>query len=213
MQRCGVQSPLEAASLAKVIAESPGLHFGGLMTYPSSERANLFFQETKKLLEADGISVERTSGGSTNTIQLAPTFDEITEHRAGEYIYGDRYQIDCDAMKVEDCSLKVIVTVVSRPTENRGIIDGGSKTLSSDVFKTPGHGLILEYPEAVIYSQSEEHGHVDFSACEHKPEIGERLSIIPNHCCPVTNLFDQVVGIRKGEVEIVWQVACRGLVQ
>jgi D-serine deaminase-like pyridoxal phosphate-dependent protein len=60
---------------------------------------------------------------------------------------------------------------------------------------------------------SEEHGHVDFSACPHKPEIGERVSVIPNHVCVVTNLFNQIVGVRRDAVEATWPVAARGALQ
>ena len=54
---------------------------------------------------------------------------------------------------------------------------------------------------------------MDFSSCSHKPEIGERVTIIPNHCCTVTSLFDEVVGARGGDVEVTWQVAARGTVR
>jgi D-serine deaminase-like pyridoxal phosphate-dependent protein len=76
-----------------------------------------------------------------------------------------------------------------------------------------GHGLILEYPDAVYYGQSEEHGHVDFSKCARKPEIGERVTVIPNHCCVVSNLFNQMVGVRGDKVEVIWPVAARGALQ
>jgi len=116
-------------------------------------------------------------------------------------------------MRLEDCAFKVTTTVVSRPTADRGILDGGSKTFSSDVRGPEGYGLILEYPDAHFYAMSEEHGHVDFSRCERKPEIGERVTVIPNHVCVVSNLFNQVVGVRGGEVEVIWPVAARGALQ
>jgi len=211
--RCGVQSPQEAADLARIIARSSGLHFGGLMTYPSSDKADSFVRETKNLLKGDGISVDTVSGGSTPSMWQAHTHPEITEHRAGMYIYGDRYTLKSGAMSLKDCALKVITTVVSRPTADRGILDGGSKTFSSDLLGLEGHGLILEYPEARIYGQSEEHGHTDFSKCERKPEIGERVTVVPNHCCVVTNLFNQIVGVRGNQVEVIWPVAARGALQ
>jgi D-serine deaminase-like pyridoxal phosphate-dependent protein len=129
------------------------------------------------------------------------------------YIYGDRATVAKGAMKLEECAFHVLATVVSRPTPDRGILDCGSKTLSSDTLGLEGHGLILEYPEAMIYGLSEEHGHTDFSACAHKPRIGERVTVLPNHCCPVSNLFNHVVGVRKGNVELTWRVAARGMVQ
>ena len=117
------------------------------------------------------------------------------------------------ALKLDEVAFSVITTVVSRPTPNRGILDGGSKTFSSDLVGLEGHGLILEYPQARIHQLSEEHGHVDFSDCSVKPQIGERLTVIPNHCCSVTNLFNEIVGVRDGVVEILWPVAARGAVQ
>ena len=76
-----------------------------------------------------------------------------------------------------------------------------------------GYGTILEYPQARIYHLSEEHGHVDFSACPEKPTIGARVTIIPNHCCSVTNLFNQMVAVRDQQIETIWPVAARGTVQ
>jgi D-serine deaminase-like pyridoxal phosphate-dependent protein len=143
----------------------------------------------------------------------AHTHPEVNEHRAGMYVYGDRNILRSGAMKLEECSLSVITTVVSRPTADRGILDGGSKTFSSDLLGLEGHGLILEYPEARFYGLSEEHGHVDFSACQRKPDIGERVTVIPNHCCVVNNLFNQIVGVRHGTVEVTWPVAGRGALQ
>jgi D-serine deaminase-like pyridoxal phosphate-dependent protein len=103
--------------------------------------------------------------------------------------------------------------VVSRPTADRGILDAGSKSLSSDLHGLDGYGFLCEYPDAKIHALSEEHGHVDFSMCPRKPEIGERVSIVPNHCCMISNLFDEVIGVRGNTVEVIWQVAARGTVQ
>jgi D-serine deaminase-like pyridoxal phosphate-dependent protein len=212
-RRCGVQSPAAAAELAQIIARSSGLRFGGLMAFPCNENTTPFIRETKVLLKEQGIAVNCVSGGGSPRMWQAHTYTGVTEYRAGTYIYGDRKLVDSGAMSVADCALTVITTVVSRPTAERGILDGGSKTFSSDLLGLEGHGLILEYPAARIYGQSEEHGHVDFSACERKPELGERLTVIPNHCCVVSNLFNQIVGVRHHRVEVIWPVAARGMVQ
>jgi D-serine deaminase-like pyridoxal phosphate-dependent protein len=213
LARCGVQSPQAAADLARLIAGSEGLRFGGLMSYPSSPQTGQFVRATADLLAPDGIQIERVSGGGTPQMWQAHEYPEVTEHRAGMYIFGDRYTIKSGAMQLAECAFKVVTTVVSRPTADRGILDGGSKTFSSDLLGLDGHGLILEYPEARFYAMSEEHGQVDFAACERKPAIGERVTVIVNHCCPVVNLFNQLVGVRGGQVEVVWPVAARGMLQ
>jgi D-serine deaminase-like pyridoxal phosphate-dependent protein len=212
LNRCGVQSPQEAADLARRIHRLPGLRFGGLMTYPSNEKLDPFVLETKKLLQEDEIDVECVSGGGTQVAWEAHTHPELTEHRAGMYVYGDRSVLEIAKMSLESCALKVIATVISRPTPERAILDAGSKSLSSDQVGLEGFGLILEYPKAPIYNLSEEHGFVDVSAYPRKPDIGERVTIIPNHCCAVSNLSNQVVGIRHNQVEVVWPVAARGAV-
>ncbi len=209
--RCGVQNPQQAVDLACMIADMPALKFGGLMTYPANQNTAPFVQEAKTLLEKRGISVERVSLGGTPKMWEAHTHTGVNEYRAGTYVYGDRATLKAGAMILDQCAMHIISIVISRPTPERGILDAGSKTLSSDLMGLTGHGLILEYPQAHIYQLSEEHGHVDFSACASKPAIGERVTIIPNHCCVVSNLFNQMVGVRDEQVEVVWDVAARGL--
>ncbi|HSL31438.1 MAG TPA: alanine racemase, partial [Anaerolineales bacterium] len=157
-QRCGVQSPQEAAELARLIAGLPGLHFGGLMTYPTPEHLDAFVQKTRSLIADDGLPMERVSGGGTPCMWQAHTHAELTEHRAGIYVYGDRLTLRSGAVTLETCGLKIIATVVSRPTPDRGILDAGSKTLSSDLHGLDGYGYICEYPEARLYALTEEHG-------------------------------------------------------
>jgi D-serine deaminase-like pyridoxal phosphate-dependent protein len=207
-----VRSPQEASELARLIASLPGLHFGGLMTFPTNEQLDPFVRETRSLLSTEGIQVERVTGGGTPGMWQAHTHRELTEYRAGIYVYGDRISLRAGAVSLDTCALRIFTTVVSRPTSDRGVLDAGSKSLSSDLHGLDGYGYICEYPEAKINALSEEHAHVDFSACSRTPEIGERVSIIPNHCCMVTSLFDEVVGARGTQVEVTWQVAARSAV-
>ncbi len=208
--RCGVQSPQEATELALLIARSPGLRFGGLMTYPTGAGTSPFMREAVAQIRARGLEVERVSGGGTPRMWQAHEHPEVTEHRAGTYVYGDRYILASGAMTLDQCALTVIATVVSRPTADRAILDSGSKTLSSDLLGLQGYGMLVEYPEARITSLSEEHGQVDLSGCARRPAVGERVTVIPNHCCVVSNLFNEIVGVRGGEVKVVWPVAARG---
>jgi D-serine deaminase-like pyridoxal phosphate-dependent protein len=211
--RCGAQTPQQAAVLARRVAHARGLRFGGLMTYPCTDSTDPFIAETKAILSGDGISVERVSGGGTPRMWQAHTWREINEYRAGTYAYGDRKIVSYGAMTYEQCALSVVATVVSRPTAERGILDAGSKALTSDLLGLEGHGYMVEYPEARIYGLSEEHGHVDFSACAKRPSVGERVTIIPNHCCVVSNMFDEVIAVRRGHIELALPVAARGKLQ
>jgi D-serine deaminase-like pyridoxal phosphate-dependent protein len=113
----------------------------------------------------------------------------------------------------DDCAMHIVATVVSRPNSDRAVIDAGSKALTSDLQGFSDFGLVVGYPEARIASLSEEHGVIDLSACTGpRPQIGEKIFIIPNHTCVVSNLFDTMVFHRNGVVTRVEEVAARGLV-
>ncbi|PDV86553.1 alanine racemase [Rhizobium sp. H4] len=214
--RCGVQTPDEAASLAKRIAAADGLTFGGIVTYPKPQSAaavEAFIAETLAQLKAEGISCPIVSNGGTPSLFEAHLVPSATEHRAGTYIYNDRQMLRMGHCSEEDCAMHVLATVVSRPTADRAVIDAGSKALTSDLQGFSDYGLIVGYPQARITSLSEEHGVIDLANCTGpRPQIGEKLFIIPNHTCVVSNLFDTMVFHRGGIVTRVETVAARGLV-
>ena len=214
--RCGVQTPAQAGELAKRIATAEGLVFGGLVTYPKPQSAadvQAFLAETLEGLKAEGIDCPIVSNGGTPSLFEAHLVTSATEHRAGTYIYNDRQMVRMGHCTEEDCAMHILVTVVSRPTDDRAVIDAGSKALTSDLLSFSDFGAVVGYPEARITGLSEEHGVIDLTNCSGKrPEIGERLRIIPNHTCVVSNLFDTMVFHRDGVVTRVEDVAARGLV-
>jgi D-serine deaminase-like pyridoxal phosphate-dependent protein len=216
MGRCGVQSAEAAVALARDIIAAPGLEFAGLMTYPAAGKyreASEWLAGAKSAFAAAGIDVPAiTTGGTPDIWNMQEAAGVATEYRPGTYIYMDRSQVAAGAASIEDCALTVLATVASRPTENRAIIDAGSKALTSDLLGMVGHGYVVEYPQAKIIGLSEEHGTIDLSDCAEKPGIGDTIRIIPNHCCPVTNLFDQVNLIRDGQLVDSVVVAARGRV-
>jgi D-serine deaminase-like pyridoxal phosphate-dependent protein len=211
--RTGVQTPQAAAELAEVAGSLPGLRFDGLMTYPTMAGTGSKLRAAIDEIEARGLEVRTVSAGGTPTFFTNHEVPEITEVRAGTYVYGDRSCIANGSVPLEDCALRVRATVVSRPTPERGILDSGSKTLTNDPAEERaggGRGLIVEYPDAEIYALSEEHGHVDFSASDRRPEVGEVVTIVPNHACGCTNMHDEVVVHRSGRIVGTWPVAARG---
>ena len=107
----------------------------------------------------------------------------------------------------------MLATVVSRPTDTRAILDAASKSLTSDLLGLTGHGTILGFPAARITGLSEEHGHVDLGSCPTRPQIGDKVQIVPNHACRVSNLVDRVIFHRSGVVLRAQMVAARGTVQ
>ena len=210
MHRTGVTSVDEALALIAQVRAADGLRFDGLMTYPSSAATVEFVRAVKDA----GVALPIVSGGGTPRAAHAHEIGGVTEMRVGTYIYNDRTLVEGGAATLEDCALLVHATVISRPTATRAILDCGSKTLSSDLIPrgaSAGYGLLLDYPDAVIDRLSEEHGMVDLSRSEAKPALGERVRILPNHVCVVTNLHNAVVASRNGVVEGIWPVVARGL--
>ncbi len=214
--RCGVQKPAQAVALAKHIDAAAGLTFGGLLNYPkpgAATEVQAFLAQTLSLLEAEGIACPIVSNGGSPSLFDAHLVPAATEHRAGTYIYNDRSMVRAGHCTVDDCAMHILVTVVSRPTGDRAVIDAGSKALTSDLLGFTDYGQVVGYPQASITGLSEEHGVIDLSKCEGaRPQIGDKLLIIPNHTCVVSNLFDTMVFHRDGVVTRIEDVAARGLV-
>jgi D-serine deaminase-like pyridoxal phosphate-dependent protein len=181
------------------------------MTYPTLRESGPWLRAACETIARAGLTVERISGGGTPTARQTHEVGEVTELRPGTYVYGDRACIANGSVALEDCALRVLATVVSRPTRDRAIVDAGSKALTSDIAAgATGHGLLVEHPDAEVYKLNEEHGHVDVSRCSHPPEIGDRLTIVPNHACGATNMYDEVVMHRGGDVVETLRIAARG---
>lgn len=211
--RCGVQTPAQALALARHIGLSPGLRFGGLMTYPplhDVEKSNAWLSEAVALLGQAGIAVPRVSSGNSPDM-WAPASAPVTERRPGTYIYYDRFQVKEQVASFDDCALTVLVTVVSRPTATRAVFDAGSKSLTSDLLNLEGFGLVMG-TDLTVKGLSEEHGVIELPVASDWPRVGERLRIIPNHACVISNLFDTVTLISGDEVKEIVPVAARGRV-
>jgi len=202
--RNGVQSPEAALDLARLALKLPRLSFEGLMAYPNTApHTHEFFTTAVDLFRQAGIALPVISGGGTPALARIADFPMMTEHRAGTYVYNDVMMVHSGVAAWENCAMQVRATVVSRPTADRAIIDAGSKVLSSDKYYVENHGRIVEYPDAVIPALSEEHAIVDLSRSRQRPQVGDVVNVVPNHCCVVSNLVDEVYAIRDGGLERV----------
>jgi len=214
--RNGVQSPAAAIALAEAIDRVPGLAFGGLMTLPKNgARGQMaaFLEASQAGLAATGLAAGTVSTGGSPDMWKDEGLAEVTEYRAGTYIYSDRMQVAAGAVTPDDCALSVLATVVSVPTQDRAMLDAGSKSLTSDLMGLEGYGEVRTLSGAPVYAMSEEHGFLDISKVNDKPKVGDLLRITPNHVCPVVNLFDKVVFVHGDEVLGAVRVDARGTVQ
>ena len=191
----------------------PRMHFEGLMTFPNGAGTGPFFERALKLFADAGIPVSVVSGGGSPALRTVGDFPMMTEHRAGTYVFNDVMMVASGIATYDDCAMQVRVTVVSTPTPDRAIVDAGSKVLTHERYYVENFGRVVEYPDAVVTGLSEEHGTIDFSRSADRPRVGDVISIIPNHCCVVSNMVDEVYGIRGGKVEVVWPVSARGAIR
>ena len=212
-KRAGVETPAEAIALARQIADSEGLRFAGFMLYPTEtgwDDAQAFYDEALAGVRAHGLDATIVSTGGSPNLKNLGKLKGATEHRPGTYIYNDRMQVAAGVADWDDCALNIYATVVSRAAPERGILDAGSKTLTSDTGGLDGHGLILEHPEAKIARFAEEHGFLDLARSNTRPNVGDVVRIVPNHVCVVVNMMDEVVMVRGEEILGVLPVAARG---
>ncbi|MBC2836675.1 D-TA family PLP-dependent enzyme [Paragemmobacter straminiformis] len=212
--RCGVATPDEACALGLHIAAAAGLRFQGLMTYPpvgGAASVQSFMTRAIALLADHGIAVETVSSGGTPSMAQAGEAPVATEYRPGTYAYNDRSLVARGVCDWEDCALTVLATVVSTPDPHRAIIDAGSKALTSDLLGLSGYGHVLGRPDITIDQLSEEHGRL-VSALPIGLVVGQRIRIVPNHACVVTNLFDSVIAIDGPAAPRTLRVAARGKV-
>ena len=203
--RTGVPTADRLVALAEAVDRAPGLRLDGIFYYPGhvtvlpeSQAAPLSLV-AEKLAEAigrfDWMGLCRgiVSGGSTPTAYQSHLIRSGTEIRPGTCVYNDLNIVRGGFGSIDDCAASVVCTVVSDAVKDQVILDGGSKTLTMDrcgPAPDSGHGLIVEYPEAFIGKLTEEHAQVDVSRCAARPRVGERVTVIPNHICPVVNLHD-----------------------
>jgi D-serine deaminase-like pyridoxal phosphate-dependent protein len=220
-RRTGVGSPEEAVAVA-LAARDVGLRVVGVFTHGGHSyagpdaRAAAAADEVRTLgqsadaLSAAEIPVEIVSAGSTPTAVDAAT-GQVNEIRAGTYLLGDRQQVALGSIPTDGIALHVAATVVSTTVPGQVIMDAGAKCLTKDVPPyLDGHGLLPAYPSAVIGRVNDYHGIVRIPEGASAPALGEVVAIVPNHVCPVVDLFDTYVAVGGGEIVGRWPVDARG---
>lgn len=223
--RGGVQPGKPTLDFVQEISQLSGIEIAGLMAYVGqiynySARDQMrdvskmeadYLLQTKELLEQNGYPVPITSGGSTPSSFFAEELQGISESRAGNYIFFDMNAVNLGIAEVQDCSLKIVSTVVSIPLPGYATIDAGSKTLTSDLsVKGNTHGYILGKPDVEIVKLNEEHGYLRFDPEKYHFSIGDKLEIIPNHSCVIPNLADKIYGFRDGNFVQEISIDARG---
>jgi D-serine deaminase-like pyridoxal phosphate-dependent protein len=228
LHRVGVQPGPIVIELVKTISSLPGLDFKGITFYPGHVKSvdGAGLEALEKIdstlsaivadVEAAGFPVEIVSGGSTPALFESHRIKRLNEIRPGTYIFNDRNTWECGACSLEDCAASILTTVVSTAVSGQMIIDGGSKTFSSDrcvMPDTPGFGYFPDEPGAVLERMNEEHGYVNLAGAKRSWKIGDRIRVLPNHICVAMNLHETVYGVQGEDVVAAWRVEGRGKLQ
>ena len=226
-QRCGVPPGHEALVLARQVMESEWLNFKGLQGYQGSiqmmpdfdsrRTANLDalgkLIETADIIRNDGIQVDYLTGGGTGTSVIDAAAHGLTELQPGGYLFMDSRYRDIEWAHSKripfEQSLIVMTSVISKPADNRCIIDMGLKAVSSD----GGPPVLQNLPHASFKFAGEEHGELAWENGGCPLALGEKVFFIPSHCDTTVNLYDRFIVVRDRIVTDVWDIAARGRVQ
>lgn len=230
--RCGVLPGEPALRLASKIARSNLLRFGGLQAYHGSAQHLRTFEErrgaiarttdmtrqTVDLLGREGLACETIGGAGTGTFELEAGSGVFNELQAGSYIFMDadyarNRKRDGGSNDTFEHALFVLTTVMSKPSNDRAVVDAGHKSAAVD----SGPPEPFRRPGIVYRRPSDEHG-VLLSEGGELPRRGEKILLIPGHCDPTVNLYDWYVCVRgmgtaAAKVEAVWPVSARGAAQ
>jgi D-serine deaminase-like pyridoxal phosphate-dependent protein len=233
--RCGMDPARDdIVDAIQTVAGLPGLNFCGLLSYAGQSAAAGSIDELHAIakhelsidtrlaceLNKRGVSVDEISVGGTAMSRCIGEQPGVTEMRPGNYVFYDRMQVGLGSCALDDCAQGVVSTVVSRVAPDRLVFDAGSKTLTSDGARgfadMPGYGLVFPKldspapdPAIVIERLSEEHGVARVPAsCTLQP--GDRVRILPNHSCVVTNMVDELLVVDGLTIVDRLPVAARG---
>ena len=225
-RRTGAQPGDAAVALARHVGRRGALRLRGLQGYAghcahvmgwakrreASPAAMAPLMATRARLDADGLPVEIVAGGSTGTFDIDVELTGLTELQSGSYCVMD---LDYrriggragDTLTDFEMALTVVTTVVSVPTADRAMVDGGLKAFSTD---KPFPPEAVERPGVEYSFAGDEHGRLTIVDRSRAPRLGERIEFFPPHCDPTFNLYDRVWCVRGPRVEAVWDVAARG---
>jgi len=217
--RCGVMPGKPALLLAEEVQRHPNLNLRGLMGYEGfcqfladmDEKKHKVTEAMDKLvgskdtLEDAGIGVEIVSAGGTGTHMISGRHPGVTEIEAGSYVFMDARYSKVPGLEEFGQAISVLSTIISTSRQGKVICDAGLKTLTFEFGMPPVKGR----DDARYVRANEEHGHVEADP-GFDLGVGDKLELIPTHCCTNTNLYDYLHCVRDGELEAVWRIQARG---
>ena len=212
--RCGMDPSnlRDIIALVKMINHHPKLNFMGFQGYEGHlvllpdedertaqvQSANARLMQVVKAVAEIGYPAEIVTGGGTGPTMITGKIKGMTEIQAGTFA-----TMDATYSKVMghlfDPAVKIVSTVISKPSADRLIVDAGSKAISMD----SGAPEIIGHSDWVYQGGGDEYGilrHVDGQAMA--GDIGDEICLYPSHGCTTFNLHDKAYGFRNDILEI-----------
>ncbi len=161
-----------------------------------------------------GIAIDTISIGATPSMMHGGIIEGITEIRPGTYIFMDVGQ-GSSIQNFNKCAATVLATIISKPTDERVVLDAGAKSLTSQnrsegICATHGYGLVKNSNDLRLSGVFDEHGLIYNKEFRDSMEIGDKIEIIPNHICPTCNLYEKVYLVSQGTILREIPILCRG---
>ncbi|MCI8889227.1 MAG: D-TA family PLP-dependent enzyme [Hungatella sp.] len=231
-KRSGITEEKTFQALLKLIGQSPHIVLEGIFSHEghaygaaSPEACQVLFEQAQmttvryaRIARTMGFAVPVVSVGSTPSLMHSTELlKEITEIRPGTYVFMDAGQGSCIGT-YEHCAASVLTTIISKPEGNRLIGDAGAKALTAQsrgagLCHTEGCGWIKGSKGVYVDHVFDEHAIIYNDELHQNLSIGHKVEIIPNHICPVCNLYDKAYLVQDGEVVKILDIACRGRLQ
>ena len=231
-KRSGVIEEKYYSALLEAVRQSRNVEFRGVFSHDGhtykakrADEVKYLYEEAARrtirfarMASEAGFEVDTVSIGSTPPFILGLDIpDGVTEIRPGTYILMDAGQSNVIG-NFDSSAATVLTTIISKPTHARVITDVGAKgitmqTRTKGVTATDSLGLIREFEGVYIDSVFDEHAIIYDESFSRQVEIGDKVRIIPNHICPVSNLHESAFLIEDGEVVRELEIDCRGKIK
>ena len=228
--RCGVSPGKAAVQLVHEVRKHPALRFAGLQGYhgkaqharTAAERRDMISVAaqdaafTRKLIEAEGVSVGLVTGAGTGSMVCEAASGVYGELQAGSFMFMDadygRNERDPAQPQFEH-ALFVKSQVVSL-SNRQAVCDAGHKSHAIDSGLPAVHTFEGE-PPLTYANGGDEHGLLRAGTPGGPlPGLGSTVWLIPGHCDPTVNLHDAMIGVtgglQSGKVSRILQVDARG---
>ena len=219
MNRAGVEPGAPVVAFAREIASRPGLRFVGVVGWESQATTIADPAEKQRTVRdavaalttsaracaAAGHSVAVVSCGGTGTFPYCAQQPGVTEVQVGGAIFSDMHYLTHYHVDFAP-ALVVLTTVTSRPTPTRIVVDAGRKAMSGDAAMPAPRGI----PPISAMKLSAEHTKIELEQPSAAPKIGDKIELIVGYSDTTVHLHEEIVGVRGGRIETIWQVEGRG---